>query len=72
MIHPKYIHKIDKLNNILTGFKKGEISCGETKNALIEKLTELILNHQKKRSEINDDIVNLFYAKDKTIYKKIV
>ena len=62
----------DKLNNILTGFKKGEISCEETKNALIEKLTELILNHQKKRSEINDDIVNLFYAKDKTIYKKIL
>ena len=30
----------DKLNNILTGFKKGEISCGETKNYLIEKLTD--------------------------------
>ena len=61
-----------KLNDILTKFSKGELSCGDTKNALIEKLTELIIGHQKKRAEVNDDIVNLFYAKDKSVYKKII
>jgi ABC-type glutathione transport system ATPase component len=56
----------------ISKFSKGELSCGDTKNALIEKLTELIIGHQKKRAEVNDDIVNLFYAKDKSVYKKII
>ena len=62
----------NKLNFIFNGFTKGEITCGETKKFLIEKLTEIIINHQKKRSEVTDEIVNLFYAKDKTIYKQII
>ena len=62
----------EKLNNIYKNFKEGKITCGETKNLLIEKLTSLIIDHQNKRSKITDDEVDLFYAKDKAMYKKII
>ena len=62
----------DKLENIFKGFKEGKITCGETKNLLIEKLTSLIIEHQNKRSKITNDEVDLFYAKDKVMYKKII
>ena len=61
-----------RLNDVFTGFKEGKITCGETKNLLVEKLVSLIIQHQKKRSEITNDILDMFYAKDKEMYKKIV
>ena len=62
----------EKLNEIYKGFKEGKITCGETKKILSEKLIELITYHQKKKAEITDDIVDLFYAKDKAMYKNII
>ena len=62
----------EKLNNIFTGFKEGKISCGETKNLLVEKLVSLIINHQNKRSKITNNEIDMFYAKDKAMYKKII
>ena len=62
----------DKLNNIYKNFKEGKLTCGDTKNLLAEKLTTLIIEHQKRRSEITDDEIDLFYAKDKVMYKRII
>ena len=62
----------EKLNDIFHNFKEGKLTCGETKRMLGDKLVSLILNHQKRRAEITDDEVDLFYAKDKAMYKNIV
>ena len=62
----------EKLKDIYKGFSEGKITCGETKNILGEKLCELILKHQKRRAEITDDEIDLFYAKDKIMYKNII
>ena len=62
----------EKLNDIFQNFKEGKLTCGETKRMLGDKLVSLILNHQKRRAEITDDEVDLFYAKDKAMYKNIV
>ena len=67
--HKKFGGNIER---IYKGFSKGDITCGETKDILGEKLCELILKHQKRRSEITDDEVDLFYAKDKIMYKNII
>ena len=61
-----------KLNSIFQGFKEGKITCGETKNLLIEKLITIVSEHQNKRKNITNDDLELFYAKDKALYKKII
>ena len=55
----------DKLSNIYKGFKEGKITCGEVKKILVEKLISIINEHQKRRSQITDEEINLFYSKDK-------
>jgi glutamate/tyrosine decarboxylase-like PLP-dependent enzyme len=62
----------EKLNKIYSEFSSGKLSCGEVKSKLIEKLKELILEHQKKRNQITEDEVDLFYAKEKSTYKNII
>jgi glutamate/tyrosine decarboxylase-like PLP-dependent enzyme len=62
----------EKLNKIYSEFSSGKLSCGEVKSLLIEKLKTLILEHQKKRSQITEDEIDLFYAKDKSMYKNII
>jgi len=41
----------EKLNKIYSEFSSGKLSCGEVKSKLIEKLKELILEHQKKETK---------------------
>ena len=62
----------EKLNSVFQGFKEGKITCGETKNLLIEKLITIVSEHQNKRKNITNDDLDLFYAKDKALYKKII
>jgi len=51
----------DKLNEIYEKFKAGQLYCSDTKAALIEKVTKLILDHQNARSNITDDDLKEFY-----------
>ncbi|AYV77905.1 MAG: putative Tryptophanyl-tRNA synthetase [Edafosvirus sp.] len=57
----------DKLNDIYKKFKAGEMTCNEIKKILIEKLIEVIQNHQKNRSLITDDLLNDFYSKKEIV-----
>ena len=60
----------EKLNNIYKGFKEGKITCGEVKKILVDKLTYIIKEHQKKRNQITEEEINIFYNKDKSLPKK--
>ena len=53
----------NELENIYNGFSQGKITCGETKRLLVNKLTQLITNHQKERGKVTRDIVDLYYRK---------
>jgi len=59
----KYLEYDDeKLEKIRLGFTKGEISCGEMKMLLLEKLIPLIMEIQERRRKISDSVVEEFYA----------
>ena len=62
----------EKLNKIFKEFKEGKLTCGDTKNLLVEKLVSIVLEHQKRRSQVTEDDCDLFYAKDKAMYKNII
>lgn len=55
----------DELHRIYQGFTNGEITCGETKRLLSNKLIEIVVEHQKRLSSITDDQVRMFYSKEK-------
>lgn len=57
----------DILNNIYTNFAKGLLTCSDTKNILVNTITKIISDHQNKRSEISDDMIQEFYRKKKII-----
>lgn len=48
------------------------MTCGDIKNLLVEKLVSHILENQNKRSQITEDDCDLFYVKDKAMYKNIL
>lgn len=50
-------------NDICSRFSKGELTCGETKQLMADKLIPIILEHQRKRSEVTDEMVAEFYKK---------
>ncbi len=55
----------EKLHKIYEGFTKGELSCGDTKKLLIERLIEIVENHQKRIAAITPEEILSFYLKDK-------
>lgn len=55
----------EKLNNITTLFSKGEMSCGETKKILAEKIIEKLQDVQSKRKNVSKDILEDFFAMKK-------
>lgn len=55
-----------KLQNIYCKFTNGELTCGETKKILADKVVEIVKMHQEKLSKITDEDVIMFYSKDKT------
>lgn len=54
-----------KLHEIYEGFTSGKLSCGDTKKLLIERLIEIVGNHQKRIASITNEEVLSFYSKDK-------
>lgn len=50
-----------RLEEIYAGFSSGEITCAQTKQFLAEKLVEVILEHQRNRQLVTDEIVKTFY-----------
>jgi tryptophanyl-tRNA synthetase len=63
-VYMKYLETDkDKLDNMLDGFKKGTITCKETKEMLAEKLIEIVSQHQLKRMLITDEVLAIYYAK---------
>lgn len=53
----------EKLKSIHDKFKSGEMTCSEIKKKLIDKVTEMILEHQDRRAKVTDDVLAKFYAK---------
>ena len=41
-------------------YESGRMLTGELKQILVEVLQKLVLDHQKKRAEVTDDIVKQF------------
>lgn len=54
-----------KLHEIYEGFTSGKLSCGDTKKLLIERLIEIVGNHQKRIATITPEEILSFYLKDK-------
>lgn len=54
-----------KLHKIFDDFSKGELTCGETKKLLADKVVQIIKNHQDQLSKITENDIKLFYSKDK-------
>jgi len=58
----KYFEFDDKrLEEVHAGFSSGEITCAQTKQFLADKLIEVILEHQKNRELVTDELVQKFY-----------
>lgn len=53
------------LHDIYRKFDAGELTCGETKQLLIDRLTKIVANHQRKLGEINENDIKVFYSKEK-------
>jgi len=53
----------DKLEQIRSDYSSGKMLSGEVKKILIDILQKLVLNHQKKRDKISDDIIDKFFEK---------
>ena len=69
----KYFEYDDnKLNNIYTEFRKGNLTCSDTKNILVDILTKIILEHQNKRNLVTDQVIEDFYKQKKIALPKPV
>lgn len=51
----------DELERIYSEFKKGVLSCFDTKKIMADTIIKIILKHQEKRSQVTDDIVKQYY-----------
>ncbi|CAM9022830.1 hypothetical protein WICANDRAFT_35891 [Wickerhamomyces anomalus NRRL Y-366-8] len=49
-----------KLKEIYESYKKGELLSGELKKLAIDKITEFVLEFQKRRNEIDQDVIDKF------------
>ena len=50
----------DRLNEIATKYKNGDMLTGEVKKELINVLQKVVANHQENRSKVTDDAVETF------------
>lgn len=50
-----------KLAEIENEFRKGNLSCSDTKKLLGDKLVQIILEHQEKRKLVTDEVLQEFY-----------
>lgn len=51
----------DVLNQIKNDYGSGKMMTGSVKKHLVTKLTEIVSEHQKRRADINDTVLELFY-----------
>lgn len=60
----KYFEMDDlKYNGVCEQFRKGELSCADTKKILADTLIPYITNHQNARKQVTNETVNYFYQK---------
>jgi Tryptophanyl-tRNA synthetase len=55
-----FLEDDEKLKKIHDEYSKGTMLTGQIKQELINVLVPLILNHQKARDKITDDVVRSF------------
>lgn len=61
------------LDNVKKSFIKGELTCGELKKILLDKLLPIIIDIQNKKNKIDDKILSEFYDdKNKILTSKII
>ncbi|KAI5954641.1 WRS1 [Candida jiufengensis] len=60
----------EKLEKLSEGYKKGEILSGEMKKECIEVLQEFVAAYQKRRSKVNEEVVNSFMKPHMLVYGK--
>lgn len=53
------------LHDIYRRFDSGELSCGDTKKLLIDRLTKIVADHRAKLSRITENDIEVFYSKEK-------
>lgn len=53
------------LHDIYRKFDSGELSCGDTKKLLIDRLTKIVAEHREKLSRITENDIKVFYSKEK-------
>ena len=53
------------LHDIYRRFDSGELSCGDTKKLLIDRLTKIVAEHREKLSRITENDIKVFYSKEK-------
>ena len=53
------------LHDIYRKFDSGELSCGDTKKLLIDRLTKIVADHRAKLSRITENDIEVFYSKEK-------
>lgn len=53
----------EKYKEICDGFSSGIITCSETKKLLADRLIEIISDHQKRRAEVDDELLSKFYER---------
>lgn len=57
-----------KLKEIYESYKKGQLLSGELKKLAIDKITEFVLEFQKRRNEIDQDVIDKFMKPHKLTF----
>lgn len=50
------------LKDILNGFSKGTLTSKDTKDRMIAKIVELVMEHQRRRALVTNDDLRMFYS----------
>ena len=60
----RYFEEDDqKLAEVYENFKSGVLSCADMKSLLCDKLVQFVLNHQKNKAEITEEVMEYVYSK---------
>lgn len=63
-----FLYDDDELERIRIAYTKGELLSGEIKKIAIETLQPIVADHQAKRKEVTDDVLNQFMTLRKLNY----
>lgn len=63
-----FLEDDEKLEQIRQDYSSGKLLTGELKKILIETLTPVVTEHQRKRAEITDEVLKLFMTPRKLNY----